>query len=79
MGVQAIKHAALLRAWSGRIAECRSSGKTVKAWCEAEGGINQDILLLGEKDRRRGEPRSKSTGDNPEQYADACESGDAVR
>lgn len=37
MGVQAIKHAALLRAWSGRIAECRSSGKTVKAWCEAEG------------------------------------------
>ena len=37
MGVQAIKHAALLRAWSGRIVECRSSGKTVKAWCEAEG------------------------------------------
>ena len=37
MGVQAIKHAALLRAWSGRIAERRSSGKTVKAWCEAEG------------------------------------------
>ena len=37
MGVQAMKHAALLQAWSGRIAECRSSGKTVKAWCEAEG------------------------------------------
>lgn len=37
MGVQAIKQAALLRAWTGRIAECRSSGKTVKAWCEAEG------------------------------------------
>ena len=37
MGVQALKHAALLQAWSGRIAECRSSGKTVKAWCEAEG------------------------------------------
>ncbi len=37
MGIQAMKHAALLQAWSGRIAECRSSGKTVKAWCEAEG------------------------------------------
>ena len=32
-----MKHAALLQAWSGRIAECRSRGKTVKAWCEDEG------------------------------------------
>ena len=37
MGVQAIKHEALLREWAGRFAECRSSGKTVKAWCEAQG------------------------------------------
>ena len=37
MGVQAIKHEALLQAWSSRITECRTSGKTVKAWCEAEG------------------------------------------
>ncbi len=35
--VQAIKHEALLREWAGRIAECRSSGMTVKAWCEAQG------------------------------------------
>ncbi len=37
MGVQAIKHAALLREWTARFAECRSSGMTVKAWCEAKG------------------------------------------
>ena len=37
MGVQVMKHATLLQAWSRRIAEYRSSGKTVKAWCEDEG------------------------------------------
>ena len=37
MGVQAIKHEALLQEWTARFAECRSSGKTVKAWCEAQG------------------------------------------
>ena len=37
MGVQSMKHAALLREWSGRIAECRSSGMTVKAWCAEQG------------------------------------------
>ena len=67
MGVQAMKHAALLQAWSRRIAECRSSGKTVKAWCEAEGGIDQDILLLGEKDRRGGVATGESPSDNPGQ------------
>ena len=37
MGVQAMKHAALLQEWSGRIAECRSSKKSVKAWCSEHG------------------------------------------
>jgi len=37
MGVQAMKHAALLQEWSARIAECRSSGKSVKAWCSEQG------------------------------------------
>ena len=31
--VQELKHAARLREWSGRVAECRSSGISVKAWC----------------------------------------------
>ena len=38
MGVQAMKHTALVQEWSVRIAECRSSGMPVKAWC-AERGI----------------------------------------
>ena len=37
MGVQAMKHAVMLQEWSTRIAECRSSGKTVKAWCAQQG------------------------------------------
>ena len=37
MGVQAMKHAALLQEWSTRIAECRTSGKPVKAWCSEQG------------------------------------------
>ena len=37
MGVQAIKHEALLQEWTARFAECRSSGMTVRAWCEAQG------------------------------------------
>ena len=37
MGVQAMKHAALLQEWSSKIAECRSSGMSVKAWCNEKG------------------------------------------
>ena len=37
MGVRTIKHEALMQEWTARIAECRSSGMTVKAWCEAQG------------------------------------------
>ena len=37
MGVQAMKHAAMLQEWSVRIGECRSSGMTVKAWCIQQG------------------------------------------
>ena len=37
MGVQAMKHAMMLQEWSVRIRECRSSGKTVKAWCAQQG------------------------------------------
>lgn len=35
MGVRAMKHAALLREWSARIAECRSSGMSVPCPREA--------------------------------------------
>ena len=35
--VQELKHAGRLREWSGRVAECRSSGISVKAWCAEQG------------------------------------------
>ena len=34
MDVRAIKHAAKLAEWSEKIQACRSSGMTVKEWCE---------------------------------------------
>ncbi len=34
MDVRAIKHAAKLSEWEGRILACRSSGIPVKSWCE---------------------------------------------
>ena len=36
-GVQGLKHAAKVQEWSVRIAECRSSGIGVKAWCREHG------------------------------------------
>ena len=50
---------------------CELLRKDGKSMVRSRRSINQDILLLGEKGRRRGEPTSESTGDNPGQYADA--------
>ena len=36
-GVQELKLAARMQEWSTRIAECRSSGMSVRAWCEGQG------------------------------------------
>ena len=36
-GVQELKLAARMREWSARIAECRSSGMSVRAWCKERG------------------------------------------
>ena len=36
-GVQEVKHAAKVQEWSARVAECRSSGTGVKAWCREHG------------------------------------------
>ena len=35
--VHELKHAAKLREWSARVAECRGSGVGVKAWCVEQG------------------------------------------
>ena len=34
MNVNAVKHQAKLQEWKGRVADCRSSGMSVKHWCE---------------------------------------------
>ena len=36
-GIQEIKLAGRLQEWSVRIAECRSSGMSVRAWCSEQG------------------------------------------
>ena len=36
-GVQELKIAARMQEWSTRIAECRSSGMSVRAWCKEQG------------------------------------------
>ena len=46
--VHELKHAAKLKEWSAKVAECRSSGSSVKAWC-AEHGISQKTYYNWEK------------------------------
>ena len=47
-GVTELKREVMLREWSVRIAECRNSGKTVKAWC-GEQGISVQTYYRWEK------------------------------
>ena len=47
-GVQELKLAARMQEWSVRIAECRSSGMSVKAWC-SEQGISVQTYYRWEK------------------------------
>ena len=37
MNVNAVKHQAKLLEWKDRVADCRSSGMSVKHWCEENG------------------------------------------
>ena len=56
MGVRELKHEALLREWSGRIAECRNSGKERQGVVCGTGNRDKDVLLLGETVCHRGKP-----------------------
>ena len=47
-GIQEIKLAGRLQEWSVRIAECRSSGMNVRAWC-SEQGISVQTYYRWEK------------------------------
>ena len=48
IGVTELKREVMLREWSARIAECRNSGKAVKAWC-TEQGISAQTYYRWEK------------------------------
>lgn len=37
MNARGLKHMARLEEWKGKVAECRSSGKSVRAWCQEQG------------------------------------------
>ena len=37
MGARELKHEAQLREWREKVMECRSSGISVKKWCEERG------------------------------------------
>ena len=44
MNVNAVKHQAQLLEWKGRVADCRSSGMSVKHWCEENEAESQPVL-----------------------------------
>jgi len=46
MNVNAVKHQAKLVEWKGRVADCRSSGMSVKHWCEENCAFSHDTYLL---------------------------------
>ena len=50
MNVNAVKHQAKLQEWKGRVADCRSSGMSVKHWCEENDCSPQDVLSVGAGD-----------------------------
>ena len=83
MGVQAMKHAALLQGWSARITECRTSGKSVKAWC-SEQGIPIKTYYYWEKKfvteaiQQVSLPASRQAGLLMQVNPDALPSGDAA-
>ena len=66
-GVQELKHAARVQEWSVRVAECRSSGIGVKAWCKEHGialktYYNWERQIVKEATRQYALPAPAQTG-----------------
>jgi transposase-like protein len=51
MDVEKVTHEIRLQQWIGIIKECRSSGKTVKSWCE-ENGISEKSYFYWQRRAR---------------------------
>ena len=83
IGVMELKREVMLREWSARIAECRSSGKAVKAWC-AEQGISVQTYYRWEKrfvekaTQQHSLPAPTQTGMLMQVNPDALPSGDGA-
>ena len=48
-GVQELKLAVRMQEWSAQIAECRSSGMSVRAWCNEQGVSVQTCYRWGKR------------------------------
>ena len=69
IGVTELKREVMLREWLARIAECRNSGKAVKAWC-AEQGISVQTYYRWEKRFALPEPGAIQIQDDLDLFRD---------
>ena len=81
-GVQELKLAARMREWSTRIAECRSSGMSVQAWCKERGIAIQTYYrwekrFITEATQQLSLPAATQAGMLMRVNPDALPSGDA--
>ena len=82
-GVQGLKHAARLQEWSGKVAECRSSGIGVKAWCREHGislktYYNWERQIIKEATQQYALPAPTQDGVLMQVNPDAMPSGETV-
>ena len=82
-GVQELKHAAKVQEWATRVAECRSSGIGVKAWCREHGislktYYNWERQIVKEATRQYALPAAAQEGMLVRVNPDAMASGETA-
>ena len=82
-GVQELKHAAKVQEWATRVAECRSSGIGVKAWCREHGislktYYNWERQIVKEATRQYALPAAAQEGMLVRVNPDTMPSGESV-
>ena len=82
-GVQELKHAAKMQEWATRVAECRSSGIGVKAWCREHGislktYYNWERQIVKEATRQYALPAAAQEGMLVRVNPDAMASGETA-
>lgn len=74
-GVQELKLAVGMQEWSARIAECRSSGMSVRAWCNEQGISAQTYYRWEKRFAEKAPPAVQPPGSHSGRFADADQSG----